>query len=77
MRTLSTSRLKKGDVVEMASGGSRDIGRRFLILDPPSPLDSLHLTYATKAGLEDRRHTPWTGWYGDCTWRLIHRAEAA
>jgi len=77
MRTLHTKDLLKGDVVEMLTGGSRDIGRRFLVLDPPSNLDSLHVTYATKCGLADARYTPWSGWYGDCTWRLIYREEAA
>jgi hypothetical protein len=72
---LRTSELREGDLVEMISGGSRDIGRRFLIRSRAGNSgDSLALNYATKAGREDQRKIGWSGWYGDCTWRLIRRA---
>lgn len=73
--TVEAFLLLKGDLVEMVSGGSRDIGRRFIILSEPVG-DSLHLVYATKTGKEDRRYTPWSGWYGDCMWEVIERKQS-
>lgn len=69
---INTQRLRRGDLVEMLTGGSREIGRHFVIIEAYGT-DDVALVYATKAGRPDKRFTPWSGWYGDCTWQVIHQ----
>jgi hypothetical protein len=75
MTILTTRELRDGDFVQMTSGHTGYVGRRFLVnyrdlLEP----DFIGLCFAKRDGTRDHRYdVGWTGSYPDALWTLLHR----